>query len=379
MPAPARSDPTALEPDRHRFVPPGLPEGALPLIAARWRAAEPDAARAGLAPPSVAYDDRELARVVADELTAPLRLEDWPSPTEPRQVPGGWVHDEVLDDDRSGFESVLAGEAHRGPEAVAAACQQLRFPVTPYRRLPATAPAGPVDHASGEPGDIALSPSGPGATGPASRRPIRIVDLSTHWAGPLATMLLADAGAEVVKVDPDCRPDGFRARPALHRHLNGAKDIVDLDLRRDGDRRRFETLLAEADLLVESFSRRVLPNLGYDGERLAHLQPTLSVLSIKAFPAGSAEADWLAYGPGVHAASGLGLLTDRPVPAPIAYPDVVAGVTAYARAVRLLADRSGGGPARRAEVSLAGAIAPLVRTASSRHSGPRPLAGDRRG
>jgi len=339
-------------------LPGGVPDGTLELALRRWREAEVGAERAGLTPPLVGRPDTEVLVRLAAELTAPLRLEDWPSPTQPRPVAGdGWIHDEVLDDDREAFEAVLAARAGDGAESVAAACQELRFPVTPYRW-----PGGPVP--APDRGRERPQPVPGGGTRPARERPVRVIDLSTHWAGPLATALLAEAGAEVVKVDPHCRPDGFRGRPRLYRHLNEAKEIVDLDLRRPDDRRRFEALVTGADLLVESFSRRVLANLGYDRAALAELDPGLAVVSIKAFPAGTAEADWLAYGPGVHAASGLGLASGRPVPAPVAYPDLVAGVTAYAMAVDLLADPPGGGQEAGAEISLAGSISALVRAAA---------------
>jgi len=329
--------------------PAGLPDGVIELAATRWRAAEQAAARAGLTPP--AYDDAGLHRRLESELTAPLRLGDWPEPNPPLAVVGGWVNDEVIDEDRPALEAFIDATPDAHPEALASAAQELRWPITPYRQMSPVAPPMPraAPTVSAHPEDRQ------------SRRPL-VVDLSTHWAGPLATSLLAEAGAEVLKVDPDCRPDGFRERQDLYRHLNGAKTVVDLDLRREPDRHRFETLLGHADLLVESFSRRVLPNLGYDRRRLAELNPALATISIKAFPASSPEADWLAYGPGVHATSGLGWPTGqgRPEPAPLAYPDLIAGVTAYARAATALGGAGDG------EVTLAGSIAPLVALAIDR-------------
>lgn len=348
-------------------LPDGLPAGVIELATARWRHAEATAPRAGLQPPELT--DPGLRQRLIDELTAPLRLEDWPSPNQPWPVTDGWVNVEVIDEDREAFDAFLASRPEAGPEEVAVTCQELRWPVTPYRPLPHRprwldpAPTGtprPTERASA---DVARRATG---------RPL-VVDLSTHWAGPLATALLAEAGAEVIKVDPSSRADGFRERPTLYRHLNGAKQTIDLDLRSTADRERFEQLVASADLLVESFSRRVLPNLGYDPDTLAALNPSLAVVSLKAFPAGTAEAAWLAYGPGVHAASGLGWATDAgsdalrsPEPAPVAYPDLIAGVTAFDAATALLAGSPIGpvdGPTT-AEVSLAGSIAPLVCTAA---------------
>lgn len=347
MASPAPPEATTVADARLATLVDDLPGGLLALAAGRWRQADLQAERAGLG--SNPIDDAALERRLIEELSAPLRLETWPDPNEPVAVHGGWINDEVIDDDRQTFEALLPRWRLSGPDGVSRAAQELRLPVTPYR-----APSGQaIDDAE---------PTGAGR--PADRRPSQagraiVVDLTSHWAGPLATALLAETGAEVIKIDPDCRPDGFRARPALYHHLNGSKRVLDLDLRRPRHRERFESLVAGADLVVESFSRRVLPNLGYDPATLRRLNPSLGIVSIKAFPAASPEAEWLAYGPGVHAASGLGLAAGQPRPAPIAYPDLVAGVTARAAAVTLLA--AGGG---HTEVTLAGSIAPLVRLAA---------------
>lgn len=349
-------------------LPAGLPSGVIELAARHWRLADPMVEAAGLTPARL--DQADLDHLLVAELRAPLDLEDWPAPVAPRPVAGGWVHDEVVDQDRQAFEGLLPTLADDGPEHVAAVAQELRWPVTPYRRPSRARPDRPpaTDRAAAlEPTstmDLHIGPTSPNdlRTG----RPPLVVDLSTHWAGPLATALLAKVGAEVIKIDPDCRPDGFRARPALYQHLNGAKETVDLDLRQDQDRTRFEQLLDRADLLVESFSRRVLPNLGYDTDRLRRRWPRLGLLSLKAFPADRPEADWLAYGPGVHAASGLGLVEGEARPTPIAYPDLIAGVAGYRAAVDMLASPAspaghGTGAGRAmAEVSLFEAIAPLV-------------------
>ena len=90
-----------------------------------------------------------------------------------------------------------------------------------------------------------------------SRLPV-VVDLTSLWAGPLATSLLAMLGARVVKIDPDVRPDGFREHPALYASLNGAKEIVDLDLRQPGHRARFEALVAATQFGGQLMSRPLI-------------------------------------------------------------------------------------------------------------------------
>jgi hypothetical protein len=322
-----------------------LPEGVVELAGERWRWADGHRHNHGEA-------DR-----VQELLWAPLRLEaDWPSPTAPIPVAAGWIHAEVIDDDRAVLDRLRADRPDLDAEGLAHLCQEMRLPVAPYRPLGRPATDQPNRHPSGRSTDRTVDEIA--ALESAEVSGSLIIDLTTHWAGPLSTKLLAESGAEVVKVDPACRPDGFRERPALYQHLNRPKRIVDLDLRRPDDRERFDSLLGRADLLVDSFSSRVLHNLGYDDDQLYRLNPRLAHLSIRAYPAASAEASWVGYGPGVHAVSGLGLApgADEPTPAPVAYPDVVAGLTAYGTARRLInPDR----PVRRAVVSLRASIEPL--------------------
>lgn len=318
-------------------------------------------------------------------LVAPLVLEsDWPPPVPPMPVGDGAVHAALVGSDLEAFarlQTALADNSGQSgaAERLAAEAQIWRLPVTPYRRLDQAVRAFPAlpgwPMSMGEDGGHGLRerPVRPGAAGSRDRqerRPRRrdqplVVDLTALWAGPLATAVLADLGAEVVKVEPSVRPDGTARYPAFYDHLNSAKQVVDLDLREESDRRRFEALLDRADLVIDSFSRRVMSNFGYGRLVLAARWPRLAALSITAFPASAAEADWIAYGPGVHAAMGLG---DRGPgrafePAPVAYPDALAGLAAFAAAAELLTR----GPAApvNSEVSLAAAVAPLTRLAAA--------------
>jgi hypothetical protein len=311
-------------------------------------------------------------RWVARRLVEPVLLvDDWPLPTQPLPVGRGAVHADLTDDDQELFAGLrhtlgrdaserdpIAADPPLEPETLAAAAQELRLPVTPYRDLAQARRSG-----VGANSDTGSTSWDRAPRGWARPDPL-VVDLSALWAGPLATSLLAELGARVVKINPGCRPDGLGQHPPLYRALNGTKTIVDLDLRRRADRDQFESLLGQADLLVDSFSRRVMPNLGYGPDDLGTRFPTLSTLSIVAFPAGSAEQDWVAYGPGVHAASGLALDRGqaRPRPAPIAYPDALAGLAAFAAGSRALAAEPDA-PRHHHEVSLAGSLQPLVAAA----------------
>jgi hypothetical protein len=337
----------------------GLPPGTV-AVAAGLAAAWADAveARTGSRP---CVDAAWIERV----LLLPLLHGEAVPAASPRHLAGGdAVHcDLAEEDDEERFATAvaLAGDG-ADAERVAAVAQELRLPVTPYRRRcsPTAAAAPPMSPVAGEP---------TGVVGAARRRALVVVDLTSLWAGPLATRLLASTGAEVVKLEPSCRPDGVRAQARTHAWLSHGKQVVDLDLRRSDDRARFEALVARADVLVSSFSRRVMPNFGYDRATLERLRPGLVTVAVHAFPAARPEADWVAYGGGVHAASGLGDDGSGGWWQPaVSYPDPLAGLAAAAAVERLLAHPApdavaGPGPAwpvRHAEITLWDAAAAVA-------------------
>ncbi|HZR98667.1 MAG TPA: CoA transferase [Chloroflexota bacterium] len=195
-----------------------------------------------------------------------------------------------------------------------------------------------------------------GGKAPTARRPplsgLRVLDLGMVWAGPYCGRLLAGLGAEVIKVEGPARPDGTRAGargacPGLFADLNRGKASLVLDLSRSAGREVFLRLARQADVVVESFSPRVLPNFGLDYATLAAANPRLLLLSMPAFGADGPWGDYVAYGSGLELVTGLAvrLANGAPTPAPLPYLDYLAG--AYG-AVGLLAallarDRDGSG------------------------------------
>jgi crotonobetainyl-CoA:carnitine CoA-transferase CaiB-like acyl-CoA transferase len=111
---------------------------------------------------------------------------------------------------------------------------------------------------------------------------IRVLDLSQYLPGPYAALMLADLGAEVVKVEPPGGDPG-RALPPLDpdglspmwKLVNAGKRVATLDLKRAADSELLAGLLAQADVLVESYRPGVLDRLGFTRERLAALNPRL--------------------------------------------------------------------------------------------------------
>jgi crotonobetainyl-CoA:carnitine CoA-transferase CaiB-like acyl-CoA transferase len=118
---------------------------------------------------------------------------------------------------------------------------------------------------------------------------IRVLDLSDDIAGPVATLLLAEAGADVVKVEP---PGGVAGRSAPgFRTWNRSKRSVVLDLDVAADRARLDGLLAAADVVVHAYGPTRAGQLGLDDETLSARFPALIAASVLAWPANHPRAD----------------------------------------------------------------------------------------
>ncbi|MET0629039.1 MAG: CoA transferase [Acidimicrobiia bacterium] len=123
---------------------------------------------------------------------------------------------------------------------------------------------------------------------------IRIIDLSTGIAGPVATMLLAEVGADVVKVEP-VSPGDDRDQPGF-RTWNRSKRSVTLDLFSDGGptddaKAQLEQLLGAADVLVHELGPTAAAAAGLDDASLAARHPNLIVSSVLSWPANHVDAD----------------------------------------------------------------------------------------
>jgi crotonobetainyl-CoA:carnitine CoA-transferase CaiB-like acyl-CoA transferase len=195
------------------------------------------------------------------------------------------------------------------------------------------------------------------------------------WAGPLATWLLQGLGARVHKVEPAARLDGTRAidgggiypggrqrQPgedsALWNALNHGKDRSPLDLRDLHQREQFVALASSSDIVIDSFSPRVMTNFGLTN-RLGSGPGQPVMASVPAFPPGE-QRNWVAYGTSIHAVLGLGERDDGSFAAPsVSYPDALAGFTAALAVVAALVGRDRGTPVSALEVSLWSASQPL--------------------
>ena len=191
----------------------------------------------------------------------------------------------------------------------------------------------------------------------------RILDLSRIWAGPYCTKLMADMGAEVIKLEslsvydshrgPVNPAPGIAAYPesdpgeqpwnrngwfnCLHMNKYG----VSLELTGDEGRRVFDQLVSISDVLIENFRQGSLARLGYDYETLRRLRPDLIYVSMPAFGNNGPWQKYVAYGIGQEQLSGMAHMTgyrdEGPMKSGINHGDPITG--AHAAGVVLAALR----------------------------------------
>ncbi len=187
---------------------------------------------------------------------------------------------------------------------------------------------------------------------------LRVLDLGQVFAGPYAGRLLADIGAEVIRVEAAARsgrgglvpqpgvsyPDGQPGerpynRSAYYNELNRNKLAVSLDLSKPPGQEVFKRLVEISDVVIENFSPRVMANFGLDYPVLKEVNPGIIMISISAYGQTGPYRDYVSFGRGIEAMSGLSDLTgyadSQPLGPGIAYADATAGLhAAFAARVR---------------------------------------------
>ncbi|SCK07213.1 formyl-CoA transferase [Streptomyces sp. WMMB 714] len=161
---------------------------------------------------------------------------------------------------------------------------------------------------------------------PGALEGVRVVDLTQVMAGPYCTMLLADLGADVVKVEPAGTGDQIRRSwdaplpgrdsPAFHA-LNRNKRSVTLDLRSDDGQEGFRRLVSGADVVVENFRPGVADRLGAGYEAARRIKPDVVYASISGFGQYGPYADRPGYDLIAQAMGGSLSVTGEPGGAPV--------------------------------------------------------------
>lgn len=209
---------------------------------------------------------------------------------------------------------------------------------------------------------------------------LKVLDFTAMIAGPCCTRMLADLGAEVVKVEP---PEGdfMRARGPLRQGESGAaslhsayfgalncgKQSLCVDLKNETARAIVRELAAKADVVVENFRPGVMKRLGFDYATLALANPPLVYCSISGYGQEGSYAQQPAYAPIVHAASGYEIANmeyqdgiERPLKSGIFVADVLGGVNAFGGVSAALYRRARTGKGEHVDVTLMGSMLGLL-------------------
>src|SRR4051794_25604426 len=132
---------------------------------------------------------------------------------------------------------------------------------------------------------------------------LRVLDLSWGTAGPMTTMMLADHGADVIRIEP---PEGAPfAEPQGYRVWNRGKRSAVLNLRNSADRDTFLALVPTADIVIETYAPGVADSLGVGYDALADLNPRLIYVSITGYGPDTRDAGRPAYDALVAARTGF--------------------------------------------------------------------------
>ena len=194
---------------------------------------------------------------------------------------------------------------------------------------------------------------------------VRVLDFTTTIAGPHCTCLLADLGAEVIKIEA---PEGdmMRTRPPLRNgastsfgQLNAGKKSIALDLKTPQAVEAVRRLVATSDVVVENFRPGVMNRFGLDYAALAAVKPDLIYCAISGYGQSGPSSQLPAYAPVIHAASGYDLAhmayqgeERRPDYCGIYIADVLTGTYAFGAIVTALYQRQLTGRGQMIDVSM---------------------------
>lgn len=218
---------------------------------------------------------------------------------------------------------------------------------------------------------------------------IRVLDFTHVLAGPFCTRLLADLGADVVRVESGKHPDypwpskykHADGRHASYLNTNRSKRSITIDLKHEAGRELVVRLAAVADVVTENFSASVMSRLGLDYETLEPLNPSLVYASMSGYGHSGPRRDWTSMNMNLQGYGGLMLATgsedDPPTAISNSWNDYIGGLHTCFGIIEALTERERTGTGvyldlSQFECSVA-MIAPLLLSASVNQSNPRRL------
>ncbi len=195
---------------------------------------------------------------------------------------------------------------------------------------------------------------------------LRVCDLATFWAGPVASCLYSALGADVIKVESIQRCDGMRYASGLQREdlwewspvthgANTGKRSVTLDLSTDDGLAQVKRLVEISDIVIENYSPRVVENFGLDWDEVHRLNPNAIMVRMPAFGLDGPWRDRTGFAMTIEQASGLAFLTGDPEGRPLVprgMCDQLGGMHAVFATLLALEHRAQTGEAQLVEVPL---------------------------
>jgi benzylsuccinate CoA-transferase BbsF subunit len=192
---------------------------------------------------------------------------------------------------------------------------------------------------------------------------VRVLDFSHVLAGPMCTRLLADLGAEVLRIESTKRADTpwrSASDPDLKRTfayvmIHRGKKSMTIDLKSEAGAELARRLAAIADVVVENFSAGVMRRLGLDYERLAPLNPRLIFLSMSGYGHDGPRKDWTSMNSNLQAYSGMMMVTEKEGNPPVAisnsWMDYVGGLHGCYAVMQALVRRKKDGKGRNIDLA----------------------------
>lgn len=219
---------------------------------------------------------------------------------------------------------------------------------------------------------------------------IRVVDLTQFLPGPMMTMMMADQGAEVLKIEP-LTGDPARAMPPVEgahsvwfRNLNRGKASLALDLKSEAGKARLWDEIARADVFVEGFRPGVMARLGFGYEAVSAHNPRIVYCSISAFGQSGALAHHPAHDMAVQAFAGFLSVNNAPGGDPVVpgvpAADAAAGLTALSGVLMALIGRERSGRGDYLDIAMFDSLLPWCAhiAGDAIAGGPSPRSDDQR-
>jgi len=202
---------------------------------------------------------------------------------------------------------------------------------------------------------------------PPARLPLEgcvVLDFTWVVAGPVATRILADHGATVIKVEHLQSADFGSRRGGLTGNLNRGKQSLALNMELPRGREVAQRLAAQADIVIDNFSARVMQNWGLDYESLCALRPDTIQVRLSGFGLTGPEKDRVSYGPTLQAMAGLAHLMRHPDGPPggwgYSWSDMVGGLMGAVGALAALESRAETGHGQLVDVGQYGNLVGLL-------------------